>query len=89
MDVEITRMSSKGQVVVPMGMRKKLGAGEGTLFAVVGTADGLVLRKIQAPSKSELLGSIKEMAKEAEAVLKAEGFGEKDIVLAAARARGR
>ncbi len=89
MDVEIAKMSSKGQMVVPLRMRKRLNAGEGTLFAVVGIADGLVFKKLPAPSKEELLGSIKNMAKEAESILKAEGIGERDIIRAAARARGR
>jgi len=89
MDVEITKMSSKGQVVIPLSMRKRLNAEEGTLFAVAGTSDSLVFKKVSLPSKSELIGSIKGMAKEASAILRREGMTDKDIIRAAARARGK
>lgn len=88
-DVEIAKMSSKGQIVVPWNLRKRLNAKEGTLFAVVGTSDSLVLKKVSTPSKDELLSSIKEMAKEASSMLKSKGLKEKDVIGMAVRARGR
>ena len=84
MDVEIAKMSSKGQLVIPLHMRKRLNAGEGTLFAVVGTSDSLMLKKVSMPSKGELLDSIKNIAKEATAILKGDGLSEKDIIRATA-----
>ncbi len=89
MDVDIAKMSSKGQVVIPMHLRKRLNAGEGTLFAVVGTSDSLMLKKVSAPSRGELLDSIKSMAKEATSILRSGGMKEKDVIQAAVRARGR
>ncbi len=89
MGIDMAKMSSKGQVVIPMHLRKRLNAGEGTLFAVVGTSDSLMLKKVSAPSKDELLDSIKSMAKEATSILKSEGMREKDIIRVALRARGR
>ena len=89
MDVDITKMSSKGQIVVPMRLRKRLNAKEGTLFAVVGTADSLMLKKVFTPSKDELLASIREMAKESASVLRARGLKEKDVVRMAVRGRGQ
>ena len=39
-----TRLSSKGQVVIPKELRDAHGWGEGTEFTVEDTEDGLVLR---------------------------------------------
>jgi len=89
MDVNFTKMSSRGQIVVPMHLRKRLNAKEGTLFAVVGTADSLMLKKVSTPSKDELLASIKEMARESASVLKGRGLKEKDIIRMAVRGRGQ
>ena len=89
MDVEIAKMSSKGQIVVPRNLRKKLNAREGTLFAVLGTSDSLVLKKVSTPSKDELLSSIREMAREASSTLRRRGLGEKDVIRFAVEARGR
>lgn len=89
MDMEITKMSSKGQVVIPMHLRKRLNAREGTLFAVVGTSDSLMLKKVSTPSRDELLGSIRGMAREAASILKSGGMTEKDMMRTAVRARGR
>jgi AbrB family looped-hinge helix DNA binding protein len=40
-----TRLSAKGQVVIPKDVRDRLGLIEGTVFDVVETGDGLLLRK--------------------------------------------
>jgi AbrB family looped-hinge helix DNA binding protein len=87
-DVEIAKMSSKGQIVVPRKLRKRLNAHEGTLFAVVGTSDSLVLKKVSTPSKDELLSSIRGMAREATSMLRGRGLKEKDIIRIAVGARG-
>ena len=42
-----TRMSSKGQIVIPENIRKQLNLKEGTQFVVVGENDVVMLR----PSK--------------------------------------
>lgn len=89
MAVEIARMSSKGQVVIPMHLRKRLKAREGTIFAVVGTSDSLMLKKMTIPSKGELLESVRTMAKESGAILKKGGMTERDVIRKAVRARGR
>ena len=45
-----TRMSSKGQVVIPEGIRKRLGLQSGAQFVVVGDRDVVILKAITAPS---------------------------------------
>ncbi len=48
-----TRMSSKGQVVIPEEIREQLGLRSGTQFVVLGERDVLILRAITPPSMDE------------------------------------
>jgi antitoxin PrlF len=52
-DVVVTRMSSKGQIVVPKSLRDALGLDVGELFAMFGEEDTIILKKIDVPSKKE------------------------------------
>jgi len=45
-----TRMSSKGQIVIPESIRKRLNLKEGTQFIVVGEGDVVILKAITPPS---------------------------------------
>jgi AbrB family looped-hinge helix DNA binding protein len=51
--VGTTRMSSKGQVVIPEEIRQRLGLGSGTQFVVVGEGNVVILRTIVPPSLAE------------------------------------
>lgn len=79
MAVETIRMSSKGQIVIPQDLRDELGVHEGTLFAVVGSKDTIILKKIATPSKEEILRNLERIAKKAKAHLQSKGFTEKDL----------
>ena len=48
-----TKMSSKGQVVIPEEIRKALGLKTGSKFVVVGEDDVVILKLIRPPSMSE------------------------------------
>ena len=48
--VATTRLSSKGQVVIPEEIRRRLGLATGVQFAVVGEGDVVVLKAVQPPS---------------------------------------
>jgi len=48
-----TRMSSKGQVVIPEEVRNRLGLKSGTQFVVVGDRDVVILKSISPPSMDE------------------------------------
>lgn len=52
---EITRISSKGQVVIPRELRKKLGLGDGDSLQVEQVGDLLVLKKIELGSLADEL----------------------------------
>jgi AbrB family looped-hinge helix DNA binding protein len=51
--VEVTSMSSKGQVVIPLDVRKRLGLKEGEKFAVLAEGDTVLLKKISMPSSGD------------------------------------
>jgi len=88
MEVEITKMSSRGQIVVPQDLRKELKVKEGTLFAIFGSRDTLVLKKIEAPSKEKLIADLEKIAREGRKRAEKLGLKEKDIPKLIHKARG-
>lgn len=63
-----TRMSSKGQVVIPEAIREQLGLKSGAQFIVVGGKDAIILKSISPPPPGEfrdLLKTAREQAKKA------------------------
>ncbi|MBD3334611.1 MAG: AbrB/MazE/SpoVT family DNA-binding domain-containing protein [Candidatus Eisenbacteria bacterium] len=56
-----TRMSSRGQVVIPEEIRQRLGLKPGSRFVVVGNRDLLILKAIAPPSMDDF----EELAAEA------------------------
>lgn len=79
MSVETIRMSSKGQIVIPQDVREELQVDEGTVFAVVGSGDTIILKKIATPSKEELIKNLSIFAKKAKLKLQSKGISEKDL----------
>jgi len=62
---ELTRMSSKGQVVIPSRVRHKLGIEAGTVFAILTPRRGnvVVLKKIDSKSLQADLRIFREVEK--------------------------
>ena len=63
-----TKLSSKGQVVIPEGVREQLGLKEGDRFVVIGQGDTVILKSITPPKLHEvkaLLGAARVQAKKA------------------------
>jgi AbrB family looped-hinge helix DNA binding protein len=52
-NVSTTKMSSKGQVVIPENIRKQLNLKAGAQFVVVGEKDVVILKNISPPSLDE------------------------------------
>ena len=66
-DAATTRLSSKGQVVIPEEIRDKLGLKPGAQFVVVGDRDVVILKVIQAPDMAdfrEIVGRARKAAKQ-------------------------
>lgn len=79
-----TKMSSKGQVVIPEEIRKRLGLKAGSQFVVVGEKDVVILKAISPPSMEEFDRLILEVRKQARLA----GMRRSDITGAIARVRG-
>ena len=60
-----TKMSSKGQVVIPEEVRNALGLEAGSKFVVVGEGDVIILKRITPPSMSEYDDIIAEARRQA------------------------
>ena len=87
MVVEMIKMSSRGQIVIPQDIREEICASEGTIFAVVSGRDSIVLKKVATPSKEELICELKEIAKEGKRRLEAKNIKEEDITNIVHKAR--
>lgn len=84
-ELATTRMSSKGQVVIPEEIRKRLGLEAGSQFVVVAGKDAVILKTISPPSMDEfdtLLRKARRQARKA-------GIKRSDIKEAIAEVRGR
>lgn len=60
-----TKMSSRGQIVIPEEIRKKMNLKPGSQFVVVGDKGTVVLKKISAPSMDDFDELISEARKQA------------------------
>jgi AbrB family looped-hinge helix DNA binding protein len=52
--VETTRVSSRGQVVIPQSIREDMGLEAGQLLAVYGGGDTVVLKRVDTPDVEEM-----------------------------------
>ncbi len=81
--VDIAKLSSKGQIVLPQAIRKKLHLVEGERFFVFCGQDAVVLKKVEKPPMER----IKELVKEARAYAKRAGLTQDDVKQAIRQAR--
>ena len=79
-----TRMSSKGQVVIPEEIRKRLKLKAGTQFVIMGENDVVILKTIKPPSMAEFDSLIAKARRQG----KKSGLKQSDITAAIAKARG-
>ncbi|MGC1379220.1 MAG: AbrB/MazE/SpoVT family DNA-binding domain-containing protein [Anaerolineales bacterium] len=80
-----TRMSSRGQVMIPEKIRKRLNLKEGAQFVIVAEGDMVVLKAIEQPSTT----SFDALIQQARAQAKQAGLKHTDIDAAVSKARGR
>ncbi len=82
-EVATTRLSSKGQVVIPEGIRKRLRLNTGAQFVVVGEGDVIVLKAIKPPSMNQF----EELTQKARKAAKKAGMKRRDVKAAVAAVR--
>jgi AbrB family looped-hinge helix DNA binding protein len=83
--IATTKMSSKGQVVIPEEVRKRLGLEPGTQFVVIGDKEAVVLKRLSTPSMDEF----DELISKARLQAKQAGIKKTDIQKAVAKARSK
>ena len=83
--VATTKLSSKGQVVIPEKVRNQLGLKAGDQFVVVGEGDAVILKTITPPSIRDFDAIIEKARKQAMATR----MKRSDIAKAIAKVRGR
>jgi AbrB family looped-hinge helix DNA binding protein len=81
--LETTRLSSKGQVVLPLAIRRRLNLSSGSKFAVVGEGDTVILKKIVLPP----LGEIRRMLQKSRQYARQVGLKPADVSKAIQRVR--
>lgn len=59
-DVATTKMSSKGQVVIPESIRERLNLKPGAQFVVIANEDAVILKAIEPPALSDFDALLKE-----------------------------
>jgi len=84
-NVSTTKMSSKGQVVIPGIIRKNLNLKPGTQFTVIGEKDVVILKSITPPS----IQDFDELILKARQAAKKAGLKRPDIAEAILKARGK
>jgi AbrB family looped-hinge helix DNA binding protein len=78
-----TKMSSKGQVVIPEEIRDRLGLAAGSQFVVIGQRDVVILKTLSTPSMKEFDALISK----ARAQARKAGMKRSDIAKATKRVR--
>ncbi|MGA8871160.1 MAG: AbrB/MazE/SpoVT family DNA-binding domain-containing protein [Candidatus Acidiferrales bacterium] len=80
-----TRLSSKGQVVIPEEIRNNLGLSEGDQFVVIGEGDAVILKAITPPK----IEDFDKLLSQARTAAKNAGITKRDLKSAIAKARRR
>ncbi len=83
--VEVTKLSSKGQVVLPQAIRERLHLQTGAKFVVVGEGDVVILKKLEVPGREQL----KQLLKESSAYARRAGLKHSDVPKAIRQIRAK
>lgn len=82
-NIEITSISSRGQIVIPQSLRNRMKIREGEKFAVIGEGGAIVLKKLEMPSFS----GVDKLLKKTMDFAKKKGIKEADVKEAIKQAR--
>jgi AbrB family looped-hinge helix DNA binding protein len=80
-----TKLSSRGQVVIPEEIRNNLGLSEGDHFLVIGEGDAVILKTITPPKLEEF----EELLSQARAEARRAGVKKADLKSAISKVRRR
>jgi len=73
--LQITSMTTKGQVVIPNEIRKELSVASGSKFVVLSDGSNILLKPIQKPKMAQF----KELQKKSQAIARSAGYKKLDI----------
>jgi len=79
MDVEITKMTSRGQVVIPQDIRQSRGLKEGEKFLVYDTGDSIVLKRVKNLQKAKDIEEFEKTFSSMWKTAKTKGIAKKDV----------
>nr|MBI4156882.1 AbrB/MazE/SpoVT family DNA-binding domain-containing protein [Candidatus Woesearchaeota archaeon] len=79
MDVEITKMTSRGQVVIPQDIRQSRGLKEGEKFLVYDTGDSIVLKRVKNLQKAKDIEEFEKTFSSMWKTAKTKGITKKDV----------
>ncbi len=83
--IATTKLSSKGQVVIPEEIRERLGLKPGTQFIVLGDRDTVILKTISAPA----IEQFDDLVAESHRAARDAGMRRADIDSAVKKVRGK
>ena len=83
--VEVTKLSSKGQVVLPQAIRDRLHLEIGAKFVVIGEGDVVILKKLEVPGREQL----KQLLKDSRAYARKIGLKRSDVSKAIKQVRAK
>jgi AbrB family looped-hinge helix DNA binding protein len=76
MAIELTRLSERGQIVIPTELRKSMNLREGERFIIMGVGDTIVLRKLEL-SQERL--RLKKLIRDSQKKARKGGFTEEEV----------
>jgi len=82
--LDVTRMSAKGQVVIPGDIRQAMALEPGTKFVVAAEGDTVILKRIGRP----MLAEVDRLFAESRRFARQAGLKKSDVKKAVRRARG-
>ena len=77
MDVEITKMTSRGQVVIPQDIRQNKGLKEGERFLVYDIGDNIVLKRVKNLKKAKNIDEFEKIFSSMWKTAEAKGINQK------------
>ena len=86
-NVMTTKMSSKGQVVLPEALRKMYGWQSGTAFAVLAYKGSIIMQPLRTPTEEEIVAEFEDAFEEARRQAKDAGMMPVDVANAIAEVR--